>query len=117
MTAEQEVEYILHDCFFAVGQMVGTRKQLEFDAIVWWRDRYRVKFLRAMNELGNSWTRDRRRVVAVGRFLGECVLSHAADRMSIDVRCAALASADVEAGCQMNATREAGVRSPADRRS
>jgi hypothetical protein len=107
MTPEQEVDYILHDCFFAVGQMIGTQKQLDFDAVVWWRERYREKFLHAMTGLGNSWARDRRRVVAVGRYLGECALHHAGDGRTIDARCAAKASAEVESACQMNAEREA----------
>jgi hypothetical protein len=109
MDAEQEVNYILHDCFFAVGQMVGTRKAIDFDALVWWRDRYRDRFLYAMTDLGNSWASDRRRVVAVGRFLGQRALVHAGDGPTIDVRCAARASADVEAGCQMSAERERGL--------
>jgi hypothetical protein len=107
MTAEQEVDYILHDCFFAVGQTVATHKQVDFDAVVWWRERYREKFLHALTHLGNSWARDRRRVVAVGRYLGERAVHHAGDEPTIDIRCAALASADVESGCQMNAEREA----------
>jgi hypothetical protein len=106
MTPEQEVEYILDDCFYAVGQAVGTRKQLDFDAIVWWRDRYRHKFLQAMRQLGNAWTRDRRRVLAVGRFLGQRALHHSGDGPVIDVTSAAKASADVETGCGMNAELE-----------
>jgi hypothetical protein len=109
MTPEQEVDYILDDCFFAVGQMIGTRKHVDFAAVVWWRDRYRRKFLQAMTQLGNSWARDRRRVVAVGRFLGERALHHAGDAPVIDVRCAEQASGDVESGCRMNAARESGL--------
>jgi hypothetical protein len=50
--------------------------------------------------------KDRDRVTAVGRFLGQRALFHAGDRPSIDLRCAALASRDVETGCRMNAVRE-----------
>lgn len=106
MTPVQEVDYILNDCFFAVGQAVGTQKSLEFDVIPWWRARYRAFFLRAMTVNGNSWVRDRDRVTAVGRYLGQRALYHAGDRPSIDLRVAALASHDVETGCQMNAQRE-----------
>jgi len=106
MTPAQEVDYILNDCFFAVGQAVGTQKTLEFDAIQWWRARYRAFFLHAMTVTGNSWTRDRHRVTAVGRFLGQRALHHAGAQSSIDMRCAALASGDVETSCRMNAERE-----------
>jgi len=106
MTPAQEVDYILNDCFFAVGQAVGTQKSLDFDAIQWWRARYRTFFLHAMTVTGNSWVRDRHRVTAVGRFLGQRALHHAGGRASIDLHCAALASQDVETGCKMNAERE-----------
>jgi hypothetical protein len=106
MTPDQEVDYVLNDCFFALGQAVGTRKSLDFDAIQWWRRRYRAFFLHAMTATGNSWSLDRDRVTAVGRYLGQRALHHSSDRTSIDIRSAALASHDVETGCRMNATRE-----------
>jgi hypothetical protein len=106
MTPAQEVDYILNDCFFAVGQAIGTQKSLDFDAIRWWRTRYRAFFLHAMTANGTSWASDRQRVTAVGRFLGQRALHHARDRASIDVESAALASQDVETGCRMNAVRE-----------
>lgn len=109
MTPAQEVDYILDDCFFAVGQAIGTRKVLDFDVIPWWRARYRAFFLHAMTVNGNSWRKDRQRVTAVGRYLGQQALAHAGDQPSIDLRCAALASADVESGCRMNARRDAGL--------
>jgi hypothetical protein len=106
MTPDREVDYILNDCFFAVGQAIGTGKSLDFDVIPWWRTRYRAFFLHAMTVNGNSWSWDRDRVTAVGRFLGQRALHHSGDRPSIDVRSAALASSDVETGCRMNAIRE-----------
>lgn len=112
MTPVQEIDYILDDCFLALGQAIGTQKTLDFEALQWWRARYRGFFLHAMTALGNSWARDRNRVTAVGRFLGQRALHHAADRPSIDVRCASLASTDVETGCHMNAVRE-GASTPA----
>jgi hypothetical protein len=106
MTPAQEVDYILNDCFLAVGQAVGTEKSLDFDVIQWWRARYRAFFLHAMTVNGNSWLTDRKRVTAVGRFLGQRALFHAADQPIIDLRTAALASHDVETGCRMSAERE-----------
>ena len=106
MTPAQEVDYILNDCFFAVGQAIGTAKSLDFDVIQWWRARYRAFFLHAMVVNGNSWLKDRNRVTAVGRFLGQRALFHAADQPTIDLRTAALAAHDVETGGRMSAERE-----------
>jgi hypothetical protein len=106
MTPAQQVDYILNDCFFAVGQSIGTLKSLDFDVIPWWRARYRAFFLHAITVTGTSWLKDRDRVTAVGRFLGQRALFHAGDRPSIDLHCAELASHDVETGCRMNAARE-----------
>jgi hypothetical protein len=121
MNREQDVDCILHDCFLAVGQAVGTKKGLDFDAVVWWRTRYRRAFLAAMSVNGNAWTQDRGRVTAVGRFLGERAVHHAGDRQTIDIRSAALASRDVEGGCQMHAASaevlQAAVRTDGPRRS
>ena len=106
MTPAQEVDYILNDCFLPVGQAVGTQS-LHFDVIPWWRARYRAFFLHAMSANGNSWLRDCHRVTAVGRFLGQRALHHAADKPSIPIcGTAELASSDVETGCRMNAERE-----------
>ena len=85
MTPAREVDYILDDCFLAVGQTVGTRKALDFEAVRWWRERYHVFFLSAMVRLGNSWGKDRDRVTAVGRFLGQRALHHAGDSLVIDL--------------------------------
>ena len=112
MAPTEQIDYILNDCFLAVGQAIGTRKSLDPEALGWWRARYRVAFLNAMIRNGNSWERDRHRVTAVGRFLGERALFHAAGQRSIDLQSALKASADVEAGCRMNAVRDgvAGLR-------
>lgn len=107
MTPAQEVDYILPDCFLALGQAVGTEKGIDFDTVVWWRTRYRQAFLHAMSAKGNSWTADRRRVTAVGRYLGLQAKAHAEGRATIDIEAARKASAEVEQGCQMNARREA----------
>ena len=107
MTPTQEIRYILPDCFLAVGQAVGTEQTLDFGTLVWWHERYRAAFLHAMTAKGNSWAGDRKRVTAVGRYLGLRAKAHAAGRSVIDLECAEKASAEVEQGCQMNAQREA----------
>lgn len=106
MTPSQQIDYILGDCLLAVGQAVRTEKTIDADAIRWWRERYRAAFLTAMASRGTSWARDRHRVTAVGRYLGERALFHAEGKPSIDITSARKASADVEAGCRMNAIRE-----------
>jgi hypothetical protein len=106
MTPSEQVECILHDCFFAVGQTVGSEKRIDYDALVWWHQRYREKFLHALMSLGNSWEKDRRRVIAVGRYLGQRALHHAGHNPHIDLESAAKASRDVEIGCRMNAERD-----------
>jgi hypothetical protein len=100
MEPQHDVEDILADCFFAAGQSVGTAKPLDHDVVQWWRARYRDAFTRAL-DAGNSWTDDRQRVMAVGRYLGARALFHAGDRPSIDIESARMASAEIEAGCQM----------------
>lgn len=106
MTPSQQIDYILNDCFLAVGQAIGTARSVDFEALEWWRTRYRVAFLNAMVRKGNSWEFDRDRVTAVGRFLGQRALCHAGDKPAIDLDCARKASADIEGGCRMNAIRE-----------
>ncbi|MEQ1757376.1 MAG: hypothetical protein ABL986_03590 [Vicinamibacterales bacterium] len=107
MTPSQEIDYILPDCFLALGQAVGTDKGLDFETVVWWHTRYRAAFLHAMDAKGNSWTGDRRRVTAVGRYLGLQAKAHAGEQPVIDIAAAEKASAEIERGCQMNARREA----------
>lgn len=102
---EPNVDAMLNDCFFAVGQAVGHDKPVEYDAIVVLRNRYRDKFLHAVLVSGNSWEEDRDRVVAVSRWLGRRALAHAADRASIDSGAACRAATDIEAGCRMSRQR------------
>ena len=106
MSPAEEVDYILNDCFLAVGQAIGKGRRLDADTIVWWHDRYRDAFLRAMLRTNNSWRADRHRVTAVGRFLGLRALHYAGDRRTIDVACAEKAALDVESGCQMQAQQD-----------
>lgn len=105
MVQATELDYILSDCFLAVGQAVGPGKTVDLDTVTWWHQRYRHAFQQAMAR-GTSWTADRRRVTAVGRYLGQRVLEHAGRSVSIDRLVAARASAEIEDGCQMDATRE-----------
>lgn len=106
---DPELDLILNDCLLAAGQGIGTDKPVDFAVVGWWRARYRRFFQHAIEVKGNSWAADRRRVTAVGRYLGQRALHHAGSSPSVDLRAAELASRDVETGCQMNAVREAGL--------
>ena len=102
----EHIDAILNDCLLAAGQGIGTEKSVDFEVVQWWRSRYRRFFLHAITAGGNDYAADRRRVTAVGRYLGQRALHHASTSPSIDMRAAELASHDVETGCQMNAQRE-----------
>ena len=109
---EEAVEYVLGDCFFAVGQTVGMRMTVDYDAVVWWHDHFRAKFLAAMRRHGNRWLEDRDNVTAVGWMLAERAVRHAAGRDSIDVASARRAAADVERYCEARSKRTARSMGP-----
>ena len=92
---ERQVEFILDDCFFTLGQVVGMRTTVDYEAVTWIRDHFRVKFLAAMTTFGNRWVQDRSNVTSVVMMLGERAVRYAeADgKSSIDVDAARRASA------------------------
>ena len=104
---EEAVAYVLGDCFFAVGQSVGMRMTVDYDAVIWWHDHFRTKFLAAMDRHGNRWLQDRENVTAVGWMLAERAVRHAAGRNSIDLESARRAAADVERYCDIRSKRDA----------
>ena len=104
---EREVEYIVDECFFTVGQAVGIRMTVDYDAVVWWRDHYRARFLGAMKRFGNRWAQDRTNVTGVALMLAERAVRYAEGRSSIDLDAARQAAADVERYCQLHARRRA----------
>jgi len=104
---ERQVEYIVDDCFFTVGQVVGMRTTVDWEAVVWWRDHYRAKFLGAMLAFGNRWLEDRANVTGVGIMLAERAVRYADGKPSIDVEAARKAAADVERYCELHSRRAA----------
>ncbi len=106
---ERAVEFIVNDCFFAVGQAIGMRTTVEYDAVIWWHDHFRAKFLAAMGEFGNRWLVDRQNVTAVAFMLGERAVRYAEGRPSVDVESAMKAAADVERYCKLHSRRAAKV--------
>ena len=101
------VEYVLSDCFFAVGQTIGMRTTVDYEAVVWWHDHFRAKFLAAIRRHGNRWLQDRETVTGVGWMLAERALRHAASHDSISVEAARRAAADVERYCELHSKRAA----------
>jgi hypothetical protein len=102
---ERVVEFIVDDCFFAVGQAIGMRMTVEYDAVIWWHDHFRAKFLAAMGSFGNRWMIDRQNVTAVAFMLAERAVRYADGRASIDVESAMKAAADVERYCKLHSRR------------
>jgi hypothetical protein len=104
---EQAVEYVVDDCFFTVGQVIGMRMTVDYDAVIWWRDHYRARFLAAMKAFGNRWLQDRQNVTGVAMMLGERAVRYAGERGSIDLESAMKAAADVERYCKLHSRRAA----------
>ena len=110
MAQVAKVDYILAECFLAVGQAVGSEKTVDFDAVTVVAPAVSAGIPTCDDDRRNaSWAADRRRVTAVGRYLGQRVVQDAGGGASIDRAAAERASAEVERGCQMNATREAAI--------
>ncbi len=107
---ERQVEYIVDECFFTVGQVVGMRMTVDWEAVVWWRDHYRARFLAAMQAFGNRWQQDRTNVTGVAVMLAERAVRYAEGKDSIDVEAARQAAADVERYCAIHARRRMGTR-------
>jgi uncharacterized Ntn-hydrolase superfamily protein len=104
---ERQVEYIVDDCFFTVGQIVGMRTTVDYEAVIWWRDHYREKFLAAMMAFGNRWQQDRSNVTSVAIMLAERAVRYSEGKSSIDIESARKAAADVERHCELHARRAA----------
>lgn len=102
--------YVLDECMFVLGQAVGTRTTLDYDAVVWIRQHFHPKFVRAIGTFGDRWAEDRDNVTAVACMLGERAVRYAADRASIGVEEVRRAAADVERHCQLHSKRVARAR-------
>jgi hypothetical protein len=112
------VNYIVDECFFAVGQGVKD-KSVQHPAIIWLRDHFRARFLETMRISGNSWLADRHRVTAMGRLLGKRAVHHAGDSPYIGRASVMKAAADIQKHCMLHAMRRArrlGLSATDDRR-
>lgn len=110
--AEQAVEYIVDECLFAMGQAIGMRMTVDYDAVVFIRDHYRAKFLSAMHAFGNRWEQDRQNVTGVAMMFGERAVRYAGDRTSVDIESARQAAADVERYCKLHSRRASRAGNP-----
>ena len=102
---EQAVEGILDDCFFALGQAIGMRMTVDYDAVMFIRDHFRVRFLAAMRAFGNRWSQDRQNVTGVAMMLGERAVRYAGNRGSVDLDSVRQAAADVQRYCKLHSRR------------
>jgi hypothetical protein len=104
---DQEVEYVVDECFFTVGQVVGMRTTIDYGVVRWWREHYRARFLAAMKAFGNRWLQDRDNVTSVAIMLAERAVRYSEGRPSIDCDAAQRAAKDVERYCTLQARRKA----------
>lgn len=111
---EQAVEYILDDCFFALGQAIGMRMTVDYDAVMFIRNHFRAKFVSAMRSFGNRWSEDRQNVTGAAMMLGERAVRYAGDRSSIDLDSVRHAAADVQRYCKLHSRRAARSGDPSE---
>ena len=110
---ELAVDGILDDCFLSIGQGIGLRATLDFDAVLYVRTNFRTKFLAAMRHFGNRWLEDRSVVTAVALMLGERAVRYADGAPAIGLDAVRKAAADVERYCQLTAARRSRPQGPA----
>jgi hypothetical protein len=106
----EAVECIVADCFLSVGQAIGLRASLDFEAVRWLHDHFRQKFLSALLRQGNRWLEDRAVVTAVAGLFAERALRHAGDGNPVGLEAVRQAAADVERYCKAHAQRRAASR-------
>lgn len=109
----REVNYILADCALALGQSIGMRMTIDYEAVKFAREHFRTKFLAAMRAFGNRWLEDRQIVTGVVMMLGERAVRYADGRDSIDLESVRKAAADVERYCTLHARRASREAGPA----
>ncbi len=114
LALERVVDAIVDDCCFAVGQGVGLRATLDFDAITYLCEHFRPKFLMAMRHFGNRWLEDRQTVTAVAMMLGERAVRYANGAATIGLDDVRRAAADVERYCQLHSARRTRGRGDAN---
>ena len=102
---ERAVDVILDDLFLSVGQAIGLRATMDYDAVVWLRSHFREKFLAALHRQGDRWLEDRAVVTAVSGLFAERAVRYANGAASIAAADVRQAAADVEKYCHAHAQR------------
>lgn len=104
---ERTVDVVLDDLFLSVGQAIGLRASMDYDAVVWLRTHFRQKFLAALHRQGNRWLEDRAIVTAVSALFAERAVRYADGASSIALDNVRQAAADVEKYCRAHARKAA----------
>ena len=104
---ERAADVILDDLFLSVGQAIGLRATVDYDAVVWLRTHFRQKFLAALSHQGDRWQEDRAVVTAVSGLFAERAVRCANGAASISADHVRQAAADVEKYCRAHARRAA----------
>ena len=104
---ERTVDVVLDDLFLSVGQAIGLRASVDYDAVVWLRSHFREKFLAALHRQGDRWLEDRSVVTAVSALFAERAVRNANGAASIALDDVRQAAADVEKYCRAHARRAA----------
>ncbi len=104
---ERTADVVLDDLFLSVGQAIGLRASMDYDAVVWLRTHFREKFLAALHRQGDRWREDRAVVTAVSALFAERAVRNANGAASIGLDDVRQAAADVERYCRAHARRAA----------
>jgi len=104
---EGTADIVLDDLFLSVGQAIGLRASVDYDAVVWLRTHFRQKFLAALHRQGDRWLEDRAVVTAVSGLFAERAVRNANGAASIGLDDVRQAAADVERYCRAHARRAA----------
>ena len=104
---ERTVDVVLDDLFLSVGQAIGLRATMDYDAVVWLRTHFREKFLAALHRQGDRWLEDRAVVTAVSALFAERAVRYANGASSIALDHVRQAAADVEKYCRAHARKAA----------
>jgi hypothetical protein len=104
---ERTVDVVLDDLFLSVGQAIGLRATVDYDAVLWLRTHFRQKFLAALHRQGDRWLDDRAVVTAVSGLFAERAVRYANGAASIALDDVRQAAADVERYCRAHARRAA----------
>lgn len=109
-TYHSTAELVLDDLLISMGQTIGLRTSIDYDAVVWIHEHFHPRFVMALQEQGDRYLDDRAVVSAVAGLFAERAVRYAGDAPSITVDHVRQAAADVERYCRAHAQRAAARR-------